>query len=136
MFSLTIFYHKIYKKVVVAMNKNNNHFENFINQDFGSFSDWLSSLNAYEFTAIAVLIGFAISPTLTINQQNSLGNFLELVGQLILTVNAQATTVKQAAVKNPNIKPYFETDSIEKEILLIKKEIIQLRSDALTDDKA
>ncbi len=51
-------------------------YEKFINQDYNSFADWLFSLNAYEFSLIAAAIGFAISPTLTVNQQNSLGNFL------------------------------------------------------------
>ena len=68
-------------------------FNNFINQDYKTFSNWLFSLNAYEFTAIATLAGFIISPTLTINEQNSLGNFLELLGQVILTINAQNTTL-------------------------------------------
>lgn len=68
-------------------------FNNFINQDYKTFSNWLFSLNAYEFTAIATLAGFIISPTLTINEQNSLGNFFELLGQVILTINAQNTTL-------------------------------------------
>ena len=110
-------------------------FEKFINQDFDSFSNWLFSLNAYEFSLISTIIGFAISPTLTLNQQNSLGNFFELLGQVILTINAQNTTLQQAKTKNPNIKPYFETDSLEKEILKIKEEVIQLRKDILSNNK-
>lgn len=110
-------------------------FEKFINQDFDSFSNWLFSLNAYEFSLISTIIGFAISSTLTLNQQNSLGNFFELLGQVILTINAQNNTLQQAKTKNPNIKPYFETDSLEKEILKIKKEVIQLRKDILSNNK-
>ncbi|MDD2208782.1 MAG: hypothetical protein PHU45_05510, partial [Bacilli bacterium] len=56
-------------------------YQKFINQDFDSFSNWLFSLNAYEFSLIASIIGFVISPALTINQQGSLGNFFELLGQ-------------------------------------------------------
>lgn len=110
-------------------------FENFINQDFSNFSNWIFSLNAYEFTLIATIAGFVISPTLTVNQQNSLGNFFELLGQVILTINAQNTTLKQTNVKKSNIKPFFETSSLENEILKIKQEIIQLRSDLLSNDK-
>ena len=58
-------------------------YKKFINQDFGSFSDWLFSLNPYEFTLIATAIGFAISPALTVNQQNSLGNFFEMIGEVM-----------------------------------------------------
>lgn len=77
-------------------------FDNFINQDFGSFSDWLFSLNAYQFTLIATIAGFLIAPTLTVNEQNSLGNFFELVGQVILTINAQASTLEGNSNNNSN----------------------------------
>lgn len=110
-------------------------FDKFINQDFNSFSNWLFSLNPYEFSLIATVIAFAISPALTINQQNSLGNFFELLGQAILTINAQSTTLKHARVQYTNVRPYFETDKLEKEILLIKRELIQLRKDCLLNDK-
>lgn len=110
-------------------------FDDFVNQDYNSFADWLFSLNAYEFTLIATIIGFAISPTLTVNQQNSLGNFFELLGQIILTINAQQTTINQAKAKNPGIKPTFETGSLEEEVLKLKQEIIQLRKDAMSNYK-
>lgn len=110
-------------------------YKNFINQDFDSFSDWLFSLNAYEFTLISTIIGFAISPSLTVNQQNSLGNFFELLGQVILTINAQNVTVKQRNTKNSGIKTEIESSTLEEEIIKIKKEIIQLRKDALSNEK-
>lgn len=109
-------------------------FEDFMNQDFKSFSDSLFSLNAYEFSLIATIIGFAISPTLTINQQNSLGNFLELLGQVILTINAQNTTLHNKRVQNSSIKPFLESNNLEEELLNIKKEVIQMRKDFLGND--
>lgn len=109
-------------------------FQKFVNYDFRSFSDWLFSLNPYEFSLLGAVAGFIISPTLTVNQQNSLGNFLELIGQVILTINAQATTLRQLKAKNPGIKPYLESDTIEQEILKLKQEIIQLRKDCLSND--
>lgn len=96
------------------------HFEKFINQDFPSFSDWLFSLDPYEFTMISVVAGFLISPMLTVNQQNSLGNFFETLGQILLTVNAQTTTLQQAS----NSK-YIK--NLESEISKLKKELMQLR---------
>lgn len=110
-------------------------FEDFVSQDYASLADWLFSLNAYEFSLIATAIGFAISPSLTVNQQNSLGNFFELIGQVILTINAQNTTLAQAKAKTPGIKPYFETQSLEEEILKIKQEVIQVRKDCLSNQK-
>ncbi len=110
-----------------------NQFDDFINQDFNSFSEWLFSLNPYEFTLIATIIGFAISPTLTINQQNSLGNFFELLGQVILTINAQGETIRQHKALKSNVTPYLESKNLEEEILKLKLEIIQLRKDTFSN---
>lgn len=71
-------------------------YEEFISQDFNSFSKWLFSLNAYQFTLISTIIGFIISSELSINEQNSLGNFFELLGQVILTINAQGVTLSSS----------------------------------------
>ncbi len=111
-------------------------YEKFINQDFDSFSNWLFSLNAYEFTLISTVIGFIISSTLTVNQQNSLGNFFELLGQLILTINAQnETLISKRKVKQSSIKPIIESNNIEEDILKIKQELINLRNDVFRDSK-
>ena len=110
-------------------------FEKFMSQDFNSFSSWLFSLNSYEFTFIASLAGFAIAPSLTLNEQNSLGNFFELLGQVILTINAQGSTLNQSNSAKSNIKPIIESSTIEEEIVNIKKEIIRLRNDTFNNKK-
>ncbi|MDD3392908.1 MAG: hypothetical protein PHE54_05150 [Bacilli bacterium] len=112
-----------------------NPYDDFIEQDFCALSEWLFSLNAYEFSLIATIIGFSISPTLTVNQQNSLGNFFELLGQVILTINAQNATLSQAKAKYSCLKPYIEFSNLNDEIIKIKKEIIQLRKDAMSNYK-
>lgn len=61
------------------------------NQDIKSFSTWLNSLSPLEFTTLAVFTGYAIACNLTISEQNSIGNWFELLGQLILTFNAQGS---------------------------------------------
>lgn len=71
---------------------NNNAFNNFMNQDFKSLSDWFSTLNPYEFTFVATIVGGAIAPLLTTAQQNSLGNFFEQIGQTLETISSQAQT--------------------------------------------
>lgn len=101
----------------------NDEFKKFMNQDFKSFSDALFSLNAYEFTLLGTVIGFAISPLLTTNQQNSLGNFFDLVGQVLMTVNAQNITLAQAKRKNKNINPNFNTGNINEELYNMKNEL-------------
>ncbi|MDE5714973.1 MAG: hypothetical protein K2I42_02465 [Anaeroplasmataceae bacterium] len=52
-------------------------------------SELLLSLNPYEFSTLAFLIGILLCEGLSADEQNSLGNFYELLGQTILTVGAQ-----------------------------------------------
>lgn len=47
------------------------------------------NLSPLEFTTLAVFSGYLISCNLTVDEQNSIGNWLELLGQIILTFNAQ-----------------------------------------------
>ncbi len=54
---------------------------------------------------------------------------------MILTINAQNTTLRQANAKIPNVRPYFEASTIEEEILKIKQELIQLRKDCMSNYK-
>lgn len=58
---------------------------------FKDFARWLTSLNPYEYSALSAVVGLIIAKGLTVPEQNSIGNWLESVGQIILTVNAQAS---------------------------------------------
>lgn len=62
-----------------------------------AFVNMLLSLNEYELTILGCAIGLILAPTITVNQQNSLGNFFELIGQVLLTVNAQAVNLQPNA---------------------------------------
>ncbi len=101
-------------------------FNNFINQDFKSFSNGLFSLSAFEFSLVGAIIGFAVSQGLTTNQQNSLGNFFTLIGQVLMTENAQNITLAQEMRKNSNFKKGFQTNSTNEEILNIKNEMFKM----------
>lgn len=68
---------------------NNQSVNDFANFDYKGFSEFLNSLSPLEFGAIGCLAGLLISVPLSSNEQNIVGNFLELVGQVILTVQAQ-----------------------------------------------
>ena len=61
------------------------------NNDFSSFADWLMTLSPLEFSTLGVITSYIIASRLTVNQQNSIGNWLEMVGQIILTFNAQGS---------------------------------------------
>lgn len=71
------------------MAENQTPFDEFLNCDYASIGDFLFSLSGFEYGVIGALLGLLISTKLTINQQNSIGNFLELVGQTLLAIASQ-----------------------------------------------
>lgn len=111
----------------------NDAYKKFMDQDFRELALWIYSLNGYEFTLIATLVGLLISKPLTINQQNSLGNFFEQIGQTMLTIGAQNQTIKH---KKKQISTMSKTNlnDLEDEINKIKEELYQLRRDSLMND--
>ena len=116
---------------------NNANFNNFTNQDFAGLSNWLNSLNPYEFAIVGVIAGLLIAPALTANQQNSVGNFLEEIGQVLLVIAAQEITVQQANQNNNNTNQGTNNannnlnsqnnSNYTKEINDLKKEIAELK---------
>lgn len=84
-----------------------------------AFVDLLLGINEYELTILACAIGLLLAPTININQQNSLGNFFELIGQTLLTVNAQAVNLQ------PNAPSRFELNerlkNLENELNFLKQ---------------
>lgn len=55
-------------------------------------NELLSSLGSYEFSTLAFVIGVILSEGLNANQLNSIGNFYELIGQTLLTIQSQVQT--------------------------------------------
>ncbi len=104
---------------------NNNAFDNFINQDFKGLSEWINTLNPYEFTLVATIIGAAICPLLTTPQQNSLGNFFEQLGQTMETISAQAQTVNAYLQNKTNQNN--SSCNYEEEINILKSQIERLK---------
>lgn len=70
---------------------NNDTINDFLNTDFSALSKFLTNISPLEFASIGCLVGLLISVPLNSDEQNSIGNFFELVGQVILTVQAQST---------------------------------------------
>ena len=67
----------------------NSFYNKYTKEDLIGFSKFLASLAPLEFTTLGCIIGLIITSSLNNNEQNSIGNFLELVGQVILTNQAQ-----------------------------------------------
>lgn len=64
-------------------------------ENFNNFVKYISSLNPNEFTAVACIFGFLLSAPLDAYTQQSLGNFFECVGQVMLTISSQNFVNKQ-----------------------------------------
>ena len=81
----------------------------------GGFQD----LNPELFTIVGEILGQIAAGNMPFNVQNAVGNWLELVGQVILTNNAQQQYLECGPGKYYNIKnknnqnPYCPTDSDE-----------------------
>ncbi len=81
----------------------NKAFESFLNVDYHSLSRYLFLFSGNEFAIIGAIVGYLLAKNLDIDEQNSLGNFLELVGQMILAIASQ-NQVKQNDLNSKN--PY------------------------------
>lgn len=95
------------------------------NYDFSEFADWLFSLSGTDFVIIGTIAALLISNRLTLNQQNSIGNFFDLVGEAILTFNAQEIT-RYERTTNPNNLSIGDLNNkinyLYNELMKIKKE--------------
>ena len=63
--------------------------------NYNNFVKYISSLTPNEFTAVACIFGFLLSTPLDAYTQQSVGNFLECVGQVMLTISSQNFANKQ-----------------------------------------
>jgi len=63
-------------------------------------NDIILSLNPFELTTLAFIIGIILADGLDYNKQQSLGNFYEQIGQTMLTIGAQGQNLDQSAEIN------------------------------------
>lgn len=56
-----------------------------------SLGNFIDNLSPYDFTLLGTFIGFLFSFGLDPGQQNSLGNWFELIGQVLLTISAKSS---------------------------------------------
>ena len=100
--------------------------EEFINtfkkDDIINFSKTLSKLSPLEFSSLGCIIGIILCEILNPNEQNTIGNFLELVGQILLTSYAQASII------DPNFSSpsRCQFNNLKIDVEKIKKQIIKL----------
>lgn len=69
-------------------------FSKFKDFSISSLKEKILSLKGEELSIVACILAFVLTSNTTINEQNSIGNFFELVGQFILTSAAQNYKLK------------------------------------------
>lgn len=81
------------------------------------FVDYLFSINPYELSLLANILGIILTMPLNANQQNTLGNFFELIGQQILTIQAQNANLTPNQNSEIDINKLFEQINFKFEYL-------------------
>ena len=64
-------------------------------EELKNFSTFLLSLSPLEFSTLGAVLGTLFSIPLTIAEINTIGNFFELVGQIMLTYGSQKNLVSK-----------------------------------------
>lgn len=85
------------------------------------------SINSLTFTGSAVVIGFILIDDLTINEQNAVGDWLMLVGQVLQTNASQQQVLEDR--QTDCTKGSNDIDLIKKSINCINKEIEKLKKE-------
>lgn len=98
------------------MNQNFDDFKKAVTD----FSNWLDSIPPYEYSLLATITAYLIAPMLSLNAQNALGNWLEQVGQIILTISAQASATPSSEEYNELLD---RVSRLEKEIIKYKNKL-------------
>ena len=82
------------------------------------------NLDPYTFTGSAILIGFLLVGELTPDEQDSIGNWLELVGMVLQTYSSQVTTLEsyQKDDKNKNNEK-TDLDTLRKTLKKIEQQL-------------
>lgn len=82
------------------------------------------NIDAYSFTTTAFLIGILLVQELSNEEQNTVGNWLQLVGLTMLTYASQYSMLHQNDTnENNNINSTDDLDTLRKAIHKIEKEL-------------
>lgn len=81
------------------------------------------NIDAYSFTTTAFLIGILLVQDLSNEEQDSVGNWLQLVGLTMQTYASQYSTLHQNATNENNNSSTDDLDTLRKAIYKIEKEL-------------
>jgi len=80
------------------------------------------NVEPYSFTVSAVIVGLVLTNELSANEQDSFGNWLQLVGLVLQTYGSQVATL--------NIKEEKELETIKESIKKLEEEIQKVKEKA------
>lgn len=83
----------------------------------------LSNINANEFTTIAFIIGLLLCDNLTPAEQNSIGNWFMLVGQVLATNASQQQVINNKNNTSNNSNTHIVNDNNLNDINSLKKAV-------------
>lgn len=88
--------------------------------EYKSLIDEFFNLPPYEFTLFGNVIAYFIALSLNNSQQNALGNLLELIAQVLLTIQAQSndTDVNIQQSDIDHLINMFETNNANKQNII------------------
>ncbi len=96
-----------------------------IKEEHQTLIDEFFNLPPFEFTLVGNIFAYILAATLTNSQQNALGNLLELIAQVLLTIQAQTNNTDINIVESDinNLVYLLNTNTANKENLinLLKK---------------
>lgn len=95
-----------------------------------SLTDRFFNLPAELMTALGTVLGFALTGRLNYAQQNSLGNWLELIGQILDSNAAQGQLLQQQQQTDDNSR---RLDVLERELARLRALLEVQNSTAPTD---
>lgn len=96
-------------------------FFNKINKsDIVSYSKLLSNLSPTELISIGYIISLILVESLSPYEQNTIGNFLELIGQALLTTFAQSSAIDP----NINSPSQNEFNNLKADVKKIKEKLL------------
>lgn len=96
-------------------------FFNKINKsDIVSYSKLLSNLSPTELISIGYIISLILVESLSPYEQNTIGNFLELIGQALLTTFAQSSAIDP----NINSPSQNEFNNLKADVKKIKDKLL------------
>jgi hypothetical protein len=100
--------------------KQSNNSYDFCNEE-RSLASCLYSLSPKQLSLLSSLIGILLIDNLDVNQQNSLGNFIVGVGQILLISAAQEQLLESQSSS--------QTDDINQQIQMLKDQIYALEKE-------